>query len=101
MTEVYLRKIVIRLADRIPACGSALVKEVMVISGKKRKAVPGWYVCANCKEEYDVNSERDDECYHHSGDLDVDEEYFPDHDEDYRGPMDAEENRAGIYLGLL
>lgn len=67
MTEVYLRKIVIRLADRMPACGSALVKEVMVISGKKRKAVPGWYVCANCKEEYDVNSERDDECYHHSG----------------------------------
>lgn len=78
----------IRLADRIPARGSALVKEVMVISGKKRKAVPGWYVCASCKEEYDVKSERDDECY-------------PDHDEDYHGPMDAEENRAGTYLGLL
>ncbi|KAG1804688.1 uncharacterized protein HD556DRAFT_1303289 [Suillus plorans] len=94
----------------IPACGSALVKEVMVISGKKRKAVPGWDVCANFKEEYDVgvaisiahNGKRFlMEENISKGDLDVDEDYFPDHDEDCHGPMDTEENRAGIYLGLL
>jgi hypothetical protein len=66
MTESRLRKIVIMLADRIPAFRSALVKEAMVVSGKKRKAVPRWDVCANCKEEYDVSGKRDDEecCYH-------------------------------------
>ncbi|KAG2348062.1 hypothetical protein BDR05DRAFT_996358 [Suillus weaverae] len=95
MTDARLRKIVIRLADRILAFRSALVKEAMVVSGKKRKAVPRWDVCANCKEEYDISGERnDEECCYHSGDLDADEEYFADHDEDCHGPMDTEENRA-------
>ncbi|KAG1722569.1 hypothetical protein EDB19DRAFT_1767334 [Suillus lakei] len=102
MTEARLRKIVIKLADRIPAFKSALMKEAMVVNGKKRKAVPRWDVCANCKEEYDVSDERDDEeCCYHSGGLDVDEEYFPDHDEDCHGPMDTEENRAQCPEGFI
>ncbi|KAG1770945.1 hypothetical protein EDD22DRAFT_864574 [Suillus occidentalis] len=60
MTEARLRKIVIRLADRIPAFRSALVKEAIVVSGKKRKAVPRWDVCANCEEEYEVSDEREE-----------------------------------------
>jgi hypothetical protein len=35
------------------------------------------------------------------GDLDVDEEYFADHDEDCHGPMDTEENRAQFPEGFI
>ncbi|KAG2075372.1 hypothetical protein BDR04DRAFT_1091552 [Suillus decipiens] len=102
MTQARLRKIIIRLADRIPAFRSALVKEAMVVSDKKRKAVPRWDICANCKKEYDVSSERDEEeCCYHSGDLDVDEEFFADHDEDCHGPMDTKENRAEFPEGFI
>lgn len=101
MTEARLRKIVIKLADRIPAFRSALVKEAIVVSGKKRKAVPRWDVCANCEEEYDVSDERDEEeCRYHTGCLDVDEEFFADHDERCHGPMDTEENRAQFPEGF-
>ncbi|KAG2145352.1 uncharacterized protein EDB93DRAFT_1151899 [Suillus bovinus] len=102
MTNARLRKIMIRLADRIPAFRSAFVKEAMVVNGKKRKAVPRWDVCANCKEEYDISGERDDEeCCYHSGHLNVDEEFFADHDEDCHGPMDTEENRADFPEGFI
>ncbi|KAG2122764.1 hypothetical protein DEU56DRAFT_831229 [Suillus clintonianus] len=102
MTEARLREIVMRLADKIPALRSALMKEAVVVSGKKRKAVPRWNVCANCEEEYDVSDERDDEeCRYHSGNLEVDEDFFADHDERCHGPMDTEENRASFPEGFI
>ncbi|KAG0702468.1 hypothetical protein DFH29DRAFT_851502 [Suillus ampliporus] len=102
MSEARLRKIVIRLADEIPVFQNALVKEAMVVNGKKRKAIPRWERCVNCKEEYDVSDERDDEeCCYHPGELDVDEEYFPDWDEECHGPMDTKKNRADYPDGFI
>ena len=64
-------------------------------------ARPRYARCDNCKEEFDVTDNVDDEgCIYHDGELEVNEEMFADHDEDCRGPMDTKQNRRDFPEGF-
>ncbi|MDI1492373.1 MAG: hypothetical protein OHK93_003587 [Ramalina farinacea] len=57
--------------------------------------------CDNCKEEFDVTDNLDDEAFvYHDGELEVNEDMFADHDEDCHGPMDSEQNRIDYPEGF-
>ncbi len=109
-----LRLIVTQLVDEDPHVQQAMLSKLVTVKKKKEThtVVSRWETCAHCNEDFDVSWPRDDgECTYHSGgfapapqvlvvvltiplgDLEVDEEGFPDHDEDCHGPMDTDENR--------
>ncbi|KAF7375263.1 hypothetical protein MSAN_00413000 [Mycena sanguinolenta] len=90
--EARLRRVLVDLIDTVPAVYHALARELVTVSPTTRVVVPRWERCANCGETYDVN-DSEEECTFHPGDLEADEEKFPDWDEDCHGPMDTENNR--------
>ena len=116
--EARLRQILIKVIQEDPSFERALWKEFFVEKKRTREVVERWEVCANCKEEYDASEDRgDEECAFHPGtsvtskfeptvsdsglgELEVDEDEFPDHDERVHGPMDTEENKRNNPLGF-
>ncbi|KAK7032773.1 hypothetical protein R3P38DRAFT_770695 [Favolaschia claudopus] len=87
-----LRRVLIDMADAVPAVQHALTKELVTVSRTTRVVVPRWEQCENCDATYDVNEEGD-MCTFHPGEMEVDDEKFVDWDEDCHGPMDCDENR--------
>lgn len=51
-------------------------------------------ICIQCEEEYDVLINDKESCEWHEGELEVDDEYWADHDERCHGPIDTDGNRA-------
>ncbi|KAJ7650824.1 hypothetical protein FB45DRAFT_780079 [Roridomyces roridus] len=92
--EAHLRHVVASLADAVPSFHRALARELLGINPVTRVVVPRWETCRNCGETYDVNADDEhDTCVFHPGDMEVDEEAFPDWDEDCHGPKDTKHNR--------
>ncbi|KAH9928666.1 uncharacterized protein B0H18DRAFT_874744 [Fomitopsis serialis] len=66
-------------------------------AGGAPEMISRWATCLRCGEDFDVAEEREeDECMYHPGTPILDEEGFPDHDEDVHGPMDTPENRESF-----
>ncbi|KAJ3571161.1 hypothetical protein NP233_g3938 [Leucocoprinus birnbaumii] len=102
VSATRLRQVLVELIDTEQAVEIALTKEFITLNRETHSIVPRWETCPNCDEDYDVNTEREDgECLFHPGELEVDEDFFADHDEDVHGPMDTEENRASFPEGFI
>jgi len=118
--ESRLRHVLKRLIDKDPAVERAVLKVLVTVKKRTRVVMPRWEICANCREEFDASKRRDDEeCTYHLGvfaiyfhasslrscslnlgHLRVNEEEFPDHDEDCHGPMDTPVNRRDFPEGF-
>jgi len=99
--ELRLRHVITKLVNEDPAVERALLRELVTVKKRTRAMMPRWEICQNCEEEFDVSEARDDEeCTYHTGDVEVDEEQFPDHDERCHGPMDTDENRRSFPEGF-
>ncbi|RDB26004.1 hypothetical protein Hypma_006398 [Hypsizygus marmoreus] len=97
VSEERLRRLVSSMVDVIPDVEEMLTRELITLKRKTRDMVPRWEMCCQCDEEFDMAERREDEeCAFHPGELEVDEEGFPDHDEDCHGPMDTPENRRNF-----
>ncbi|KAF9443497.1 hypothetical protein P691DRAFT_679399 [Macrolepiota fuliginosa MF-IS2] len=94
VSAARLRQVLVELIDTEQAVEIALTREFVTLDRESHSIVPRWETCQNCKEDYDVNTEREEgECEFHPGELEVDEDGFPDHDEHVHGPMDTKENQ--------
>jgi hypothetical protein len=65
---------VAKLVQALPAAENALLAELVTTKPKRKNAerdsevVSRWEVCSNCREEFDMSKERDEEeCLYHSG----------------------------------
>jgi hypothetical protein len=72
--EARLRTIVAKLVQALPPAENALLAELVTTKPKRKNAerdsevVSRWEVCSNCREEFDMSKERDEEeCLYHSG----------------------------------
>ncbi|PPQ63568.1 hypothetical protein CVT24_004865 [Panaeolus cyanescens] len=94
VSESRLRQVLKNLVQTEVMVEAALTREFITLKRGTHDVVGRWECCANCGDEYDVNTLREeDECVFHPGDLEVDEDSFADHDEACHGPMDTAQNR--------
>ncbi|PPQ76526.1 hypothetical protein CVT26_013361 [Gymnopilus dilepis] len=94
VSETRLRELLSILVDSEIAVEAALTRELVTLKRGTQDVVPRWETCANCEEEYDTNTIREDgECIFHRGRLLPRDDGFEDWDEDVHGPMDTLENR--------
>ncbi|KAJ3514662.1 hypothetical protein NLJ89_g2250 [Agrocybe chaxingu] len=94
VSETRLRRLLKILVEADVTIEAALTRELVTLKRGTQDVVPRWETCANCDEEYDINTVREDaECIFHPGELDLVEEAFEDWDDDCHGPKDTAENR--------
>ncbi|KAF8879310.1 hypothetical protein CPB84DRAFT_1852126 [Gymnopilus junonius] len=94
VSESRLRELLSILVESEITIEAALTRELVTLKRGTQDIVPRWEMCANCEEEYDTNTFREDgECIFHRGRLFPQEEGFEDWDEYVHGPMDTLENR--------
>jgi hypothetical protein len=68
VSESRLRQVMKNLVDEDPAIGAAVLDELMTVRKRTREVVSRWETCANCEEEFDVSTAREDEeCTYHTG----------------------------------
>ncbi|KDR78786.1 hypothetical protein GALMADRAFT_1268928 [Galerina marginata CBS 339.88] len=94
VSETRLRHLLRILVESDVMIEATLTRELVTLKRGSQDVVPRWETCANCDEEYDINTFREEaECVFHPGELTLSEESFVDWDEDCHGPMDTPENR--------
>ncbi|KIM39375.1 hypothetical protein M413DRAFT_198496 [Hebeloma cylindrosporum] len=95
VSETRLRDLLRVLVQSDIALEATLTRELVTLKRGTQDIVPRWESCANCSEEFDINTIRENaECVFHPGEMLVNEESFVDWDSDCHGPMDTAENRS-------
>ena len=70
VSETRLRELLSILVDSEIAVEAALTRELVTLKRGTQDVVPRWETCANCEEEYDTNTIREDgECIFHRGEF--------------------------------
>ncbi|CAA7266805.1 unnamed protein product [Cyclocybe aegerita] len=68
VSETRLRRLLKILVEADVTIEAALTRELVTLKRGTQDVVPRWETCANCDEEYDINTLREDaECIFHPG----------------------------------
>ncbi|KAF9472670.1 hypothetical protein BDN70DRAFT_886756 [Pholiota conissans] len=94
VSEARLRGVLKALVETEVMFEALLTRELVTLKRGTADIVPRWESCANCDEEFDVNTLREqNECVFHPGDLNPSDASLIEWDAETYGPMDTLDNR--------